>query len=119
MQLCPQQKEKPVSLACILPFQIQAVFGLRGRRVEVFCDASLQSPLTSKQDMASLASKTLYVMPRAEKPTPCNITSPVCHFSNLEGKLADGKSVKGTLLLENPRGSTCTVDQLVTQVSIE
>lgn len=91
------------------------MFGTRGRRVEVFTDPNLQSSLKPHQDLFTLATKTLYVMPKAEKPTPCNITSPVCHFSNVEVQ-AGGKSFKGTLLLENPRGATCTVEQLLAQV---
>ena len=92
------------------------MFGLRGRKVDVFSDTKLSSPLTSKSDISSLNTKTLYVMAGIKKLTPCNITSPVCHFSNVEVKQADGKSTKGTVLLENPRGSTFTLEQLVNQV---
>lgn len=97
-------------------FQVKAVFGTRGRKVEIFVDHNLKKPLAACTDVTSLSSTTLYVMPKAEKPTACNITSPVCHFANVEVKKASGKPIKGTVLLENPRGSNCMVEQILTQV---
>ncbi|XP_053378371.1 isoleucine--tRNA ligase, cytoplasmic-like [Mercenaria mercenaria] len=102
--------------------QAQSVFGVRGRKVKVYSDANLQTVLPSSGNTSSLNRKTLYVVPCTgevcDKTTACNITSPVCHFANVEYKGAGGKSCKGTLLLENPRGDTCTMAQLQSQVQV-
>lgn len=84
--------------------------------MEIFVDHNLEKPLATCKDVTSLSSTTLYVMPKAEKPVVCNITSPVCHFANVEVKKASGDPIKGTVLLENPRGSSCMVEQILTQV---
>lgn len=106
----------------LLKQQVQTVFGARGRRVQVYTDPALQTVLPSSQNTSNLHSKTLYVAPCTgelyDKPSASTVTSPVCHFSNIEYKDANGKTCKGTLLLENPRGDTCTMAQLQSQVQV-
>ena len=90
------------------------MLGVRGRKVDIYTDPNLVTPLIGSP--TDLNTKTLYVTPRGDnscKATPRNITSPVCHFANVE---FDGR--KGTLLLENPRGDVCSVEQLLAQVSL-
>lgn len=95
-------------------FQLQSVFGLRGRRVQVYTDANLATAVQPGSNTANLASKTLYVSANdssANKTSPSTLVSPVCHFANVEYK-----GQKGTLLLENPRGDTLEVENLLEQV---
>jgi len=85
--------------------------------MEVYTDASCQTVLPNSTNVASLSSKMLYTSPEAGcGAAPCNINSPVCHFANVELRNSAGKTCKGTLLLENPRGATLTVSQLQEQV---
>ena len=103
-----------VTFLSILLSQIQSVFGLRGKKVEVFEDAKLTKPVAGRT-LGSVAGKTLYVSPAASdnvSTSPSSVKSPVCHFTNVE---YGGK--KASLLLENPRGSTCTAAELLDQVS--
>lgn len=103
-----------VTFLLILSSQILSVFGLRGKKVEVFEDAKLTKPVAG-QTLGSLAGKMLFVSPAASdniSTTPSSVKSPVCHFANVE---YGGK--KASLLLENPRGSTCTAAELLDQVS--
>lgn len=97
------------------------MFGIRGRKVEVFTDSKLQSALPTKGNISNLNTKTLYVVPctgeKCETQTVSSLTSPSCHFTNVEYTDTSGKSYKGTLLLENPRGDTCTMLHLQSQVT--
>ena len=95
-------------------FQLQSVFGLRGRRVQVYTDSNLATAVQPGSNTANLASKTLYVAASdnsTNKASPSTLVSPVCHFANVEYK-----GQKGTLLLENPRGDTLEVENLLEQV---
>lgn len=91
--------------------------------MDVYMDPSLLTPLPTSHNTSTLSTKTLYVVPATgcvDKATPGydNITAPVCHFANVEFKGVGGKTCKGTLLLENPRGHTCTLEQCLAQVNI-
>jgi hypothetical protein len=101
--------------------QVQSVFGVRGRKVEVYSDANIQTPLSSSGNISNLNTKTLYVDActgeQCGKQPVGSLTSPVCHFTNIEYTDAGGKNCRGTLLLENPRGDTCTMSQLQSQVN--
>ncbi|KAL4227042.1 Isoleucine--tRNA ligase [Mactra antiquata] len=100
-----------------LKAQIQQVFGVRGRKVEVYQDSSLQKSLPSSQKVTDLNTRTLYVAPcTGDCPgsTPNTVTTSVCHYANVEFD-SKGKKSKGTLLLENPRGCSLTVAQLTAQ----
>ena len=93
-------------------FQIQSVFGLRGRRVQVYTDCNLTAPVQPGSNTANFSSKTLYVAVNQEsKPSTSSLVSPVCHFANVEYK-----GQKGTLLLENPRGESLEVEHMMEQV---
>lgn len=86
-------------------------------------DSSLQTPLPTSNNTSSLNTKTLYVVPGTgfvDKATPGydNIPTPVCHYANVEFKGDGGKTCKGTLLLENPRGHTYTLEQCLAQVNL-
>ncbi|KAH3881227.1 isoleucine--tRNA ligase, cytoplasmic-like isoform X1 [Dreissena polymorpha] len=112
--------ENPVGQFVLTPEalrdQVKAAFGVRGRKMELYVDANCSTPVSSTADVKTLASKVLYLSPSTGSVPACSsVTSPICHFANLEFTSA-GKSAQGTLLLENPRGSTCTVAQLLTQV---
>ena len=92
------------------------MFGLRGRRVQVYSDPNLSSLVQPGSNPANLASKTLYMAADSDsknRTSPSNLVSPVCHFANVEYK-----GQKGTLLLENPRGDTLEVENLLEQVSL-
>lgn len=97
--------------------QIKSVFGVRGRRVVVYTDAGLKIELPSTTKPDTLSSQTLYVGPMVgtEGVQYTAVATPVCHFVNVEN--SKGGSKKGTLLLENPRGNTLDVEQLLAQVS--
>ncbi|XP_052781081.1 isoleucine--tRNA ligase, cytoplasmic-like [Mya arenaria] len=99
--------------------QVQSVFGVRGRKIELYTDASCQTGLSKSSDISSLTTKTLYASPAMGSGTkPTSVTSPICHFANLEYTNPAGKPCKGMLLLENPRGASCTVQQLLAQVKV-
>ena len=93
-------------------FQIQSVFGLRGRRVQVYTDCNLTVSVQPGSNIANFSSKTLYVAVNQDSKTgPSTLVSPVCHFANVEYK-----GQKGTLLLENPRGESLEVEHMMAQV---
>ena len=94
---------------------MKAVFGVRGRRVTLYSDPSLNTELPSNTSPQTLGGKTLYVVPLAgaEGVSYTAVTTPVCHFVNVT---SSKKGKKGTLLLENPRGNTLTQEQLLEQV---
>ena len=97
-------------------FQLQSVFGLRGRRVQVYTDPNLTTVVQPGCNTANFSSKTLYVAANNDsknKTSPSTLVSPVCHFANVEYK-----GQKGTLLLENPRGDTLEVENLLEQVRL-
>ncbi|KAL8620374.1 hypothetical protein ACOMHN_012999 [Nucella lapillus] len=95
--------------------QVQIVFGIRGRRVQLFEDGKLTKPVNGQLKVADLSGKALYVGSVTSdcnsNTSECSVKSPVCHFANVERS-----DKKATLMLENPRGSTLTVPQLVDQV---
>lgn len=102
--------------------QIQSVFGLRGRDISVYLDPTLTDELKPQHLTEFLNSRTLYVGTNKSSP-PANsvanrpVTSPICHFANVElvdNKPANGK--KGTILLENPQSSFFNLKQLESQV---
>ncbi|XP_070193742.1 isoleucine--tRNA ligase, cytoplasmic-like isoform X2 [Littorina saxatilis] len=93
--------------------QVQSAFGLRGRNVQVFEDAKLSKAVGGAK-LGNVAGKTLYVSTATTNNgnvTESSLKSPVCHFANVE---SGGK--KATLLLENPRGCTCSASELLDQV---
>jgi hypothetical protein len=96
--------------------QIKAVFGVRGRRVILYTDSGLKNELPSATKPESLAGQTLFVGPLSgtEGVSYTAVATPVCHFVNVE--CSKGGNKKGTLLLENPRGKTLNIDQLLSQV---
>lgn len=96
--------------------QIKSVFGVRGRRVVVYSDAGLKNELPSNTKPDTLSGQTLYVGPMVgtQGVQYTAVATPVCHFVNVEN--SKGGSKKGTLLLENPRGNTLNVEQLLAQV---
>ncbi|KAK3103923.1 hypothetical protein FSP39_022930 [Pinctada imbricata] len=114
--------ENPVGKALpsvdVLVQQIQSVFGVRGRRVTVYTDSGLSKQLQSTAKISDLSGKTLYVAAPGRKPScqASTVTSPVCHFANVKTVAGKGKSLDGTVLLENPRGQTLTLDEVCTQV---
>ncbi|XP_050412605.1 isoleucine--tRNA ligase, cytoplasmic [Patella vulgata] len=99
--------------------QVQGVFGLRGIKVRVFSDLNLKQELTKTSNLQSLASKTLYVTPARDCSSVANnnLTSPVCHFANVDILVKGAVPAKGVLLLENPRGDVSSFQQLKNQVS--
>lgn len=101
--------------ADLLLAQVKIVFGLRGRRVQLFEDTKLTKPVTGQQKVAGLSGKTLYVSSvtsdNNSSTSECSVKSPICHFVNVE---YTGK--KATLMLENPRGSTLSVSEVLDQV---
>lgn len=82
----------------------------------VYTDAGLKNELPSTTKPDTLSSQTLYVGPMVgtEGVQYTAVATPVCHFVNVEN--SKGGSKKGTLLLENPRGNTLDVEQLLAQV---
>lgn len=97
-----------------LLLQVQQVFGMRGKPVQMFEDSKLSKAVVGSQKATTLAGKTLYVkslVSQFDSVVESTVASPICHFANVE---KDG--LKGTLLLENPRGSVCTSAELVDQV---
>ncbi|XP_048257578.1 isoleucine--tRNA ligase, cytoplasmic-like [Haliotis rufescens] len=101
-----------------LAAEAQRVFGVRGQTVKVFEDAARTKQFSPDSKMADYSTRTLYISGSSNQsgPTPAGVTTPVCHFANVEVIRSKGKAEKGTLLLENPRGDTLSVDQLVDQV---
>lgn len=89
------------------------MFGLRGKKVQVFEDAKLTKSVVG-QTLGSLSGRMLYVCLAASDTnvSESSIKSPVCHFANVE---CGGR--KASLLLENPRGNTCSAAELLDQVS--
>lgn len=93
--------------------QVQHVFGLRAKKIGLFEDPNLTKEIQGN-DLAKLSGKIIYVAPvvsNGSSASRSGFTSPVCHFANIE---FEGK--KGTLLLENPRGSYCSAQELLDQV---
>lgn len=97
--------------------QVQSVFGLRGRRVNIFSDTDFKQNISSAENILSLTSKTLYVTPvtgpSPDKPINKGVTSSVCHFVNVK---QEAQKREATLLLENPRGDNFSLQQLQAQV---
>lgn len=84
----------------------------------VYTDAGLKIELPSTTKPDTLSGQTLYVGPMVgtQGVQYTAVATPVCHFVNVEN--SKGGSKKGTLLLENPRGNTLNVEQLLAQVLV-
>lgn len=84
----------------------------------VYTDAGLKNELPSTTKPDTLLGQTLYVGPMVgtQGVQYTAVATPVCHFVNVEN--SKGGSKKGTLLLENPRGNTLNVEQLLAQVLV-
>ncbi|KAL5013777.1 hypothetical protein ScPMuIL_008047 [Solemya velum] len=99
--------------------QVQSVFGLRGRRVNIFSDTDFKQNISSAENILSLTSKTLYVTPvtgpSPDKPINKGVTSSVCHFVNVK---QEAQKREATLLLENPRGDNFSLQQLQAQAEV-
>ncbi|XP_046363532.1 isoleucine--tRNA ligase, cytoplasmic-like [Haliotis rufescens] len=87
-----------------LAAEAQRVFGVRGQTVKVFEDAARTKQFSPDSKMADYSTRTLYISGSSNQsgPTPAGVTTPVCHFANVEVIRSEGKAEKGTLLLENP-----------------
>jgi len=91
--------------------QVQCLFGLRGVKMCVYTDSAMKQPL--KPDAKVTSKQTLYAAPAASQCDVCSVSPvdrPVCHWVNV----SHGK-VKGTLVLENPRGDVLSLGQLEAQ----
>lgn len=84
----------------------------------MYTDAGLKNELPSTTKPDTLSGQTLYVGPMVgtQGVQYTAVATPACHFVNVEN--SKGGSKKGTLLLENPRGNTFNVDQLLAQVMV-
>ncbi|XP_069101274.1 LOW QUALITY PROTEIN: isoleucine--tRNA ligase, cytoplasmic-like [Argopecten irradians] len=109
--LLENPKGKAMGSRQVLVDQVKSVFGVRGIKLEVYKDSNMSEVLPANVNVTSLAGKTLYVAAKCQTGS-APASSPMCHFANVEMN-----GVKGTLLLENPKGVTLSVDQLRSQVS--
>ncbi|KAK3601599.1 hypothetical protein CHS0354_027846 [Potamilus streckersoni] len=101
--------------------QIQSLFGIRSKHVALYTDFNLKQELDPSKDFHNLDTSTVYVSVASGKKSSCpaaplNISSPVCHFANLELTSKASSKRKATLLLENPRGNSFTLKQLQEQI---
>lgn len=90
--------------------QIKSLFGVRGKNVDVYTDAKLSNKLSNTAKVSELSSKTLYVGASGATGGP-SVPSPICNFANVQ---CGGNT--GTMLLENPQGTSSTVENLRCQV---
>ena len=97
------------------------MFGVRGLNVALYLDSALTQEVKGGDSVTALAGKTIYIVCQTGKSDVSasnNLTSsvgwPVCHYVNIEGK-----SQKGTLLLENPRGDALSLEEIKAQVNGE
>lgn len=94
--------------------QMKLLFGLRGRRVDIFTDNSLTKELSDTTKVSSLNGQTIYLVPYTGAVTglcaPPSVSSPYCHFANVNDKQM------GCVLLENPRGQKFSVEEIYEQV---
>lgn len=93
---------------------MKLLFGLRGRRVDIFTDNSLTKELSDTTKVSSLNGQTIYLAPYTGAVTglcaPPSVSTPYCHFANVNDKQM------GCVLLENPRGQKLSVEEVYKQV---
>ncbi|RUS78123.1 hypothetical protein EGW08_014131 [Elysia chlorotica] len=95
--------------------QIQSVFGIRGLGVQLYLDSALTQEVNGDAPVTALAGQMVYItypVGRTEGSLTSNVGWPVCHYVNIEGK-----SKKGTLLLENPRGDVLSLEEVQAQAA--
>lgn len=98
--------------------QVQAVFGVRGVNINIYLDPAFSQEVKGDAPVASLSGKTVFIVSKSGASNvggskiSASLGRPVCHYANIEGK-----GVKGTVLLENPRGDALNVQELKAQAA--